>query len=206
MRYVMLFFSMAAVLLILAACDHRQAIGGGFELRQSSSNWNPDGHPGVFLYYEGKEVWHQIAWGNPYAPEEFCHDGIFVFESPVPNADGFNNYGISPQLYAIRAAGPPVLISQRIMGLPLMGDRTYSVENTAVTGNGVSVEFDYFPDENHEAMKTNEVSWAEIASWVQEAEQSLPETKTPLGNYRLLALKPINAPLEAIPTNGIGTR
>ena len=185
MRYTMRHLLLAAVILSLTGCDHRHSIGGGFELRQSES-WNPDGHPGTFLYYNGKEVWHQVAWGYPDPPEKFCHDGIFVFESPVPDTDGRNNYGISPQLYATRASGPPVLISQRIIGQPLRGRRIYSVENSSVTENGVRVEFEYWVDENHEVMKTNDVSWSDVANWVQEAEHSSPELSTPLGSYRLL--------------------
>jgi hypothetical protein len=46
---------LAAAVFLLAGCGHRQNIGGDFELRQASS-WNPDGHPGIFLYYQGKEV------------------------------------------------------------------------------------------------------------------------------------------------------
>jgi hypothetical protein len=194
MRSVMLFSMLVATPFFFAACDHRQPIGGGFELKQSTT-WNPDGHPGIFLYYQGKEAWHQISWGYPYSPKDFCHGDIFVFESPVPEADGYNNYGISPQLYAIRASGPPVLISQRIMGMPLKGDRLYTVENTVVTRNGVGVIFDYISEDDQEAMRTNEVSWVEIAGWVREAEGSAAEVRTPLGNYRLLTTKPPSTPV-----------
>jgi hypothetical protein len=154
MRYTIQHALLAAAIVTLAGCGHRQSIGGGFELRGSES-WNPDGHPGTFLYYEGKEVWHQIAWGYPDPPEKFCHDGIFVFLSPVPDADGRNDYANSPQLYAIRGSGPPVLISQRIFGRPFKGSRNFTVENSSVTANGIRVEFDYWPDESHEVVPNN---------------------------------------------------
>ncbi len=101
--------------------------------------------------------------------QRFCHNGIFVFLSPVPDADGRNDYAISPQLFAIRASGPPVLISQRIIGQPFRGRKcfNYTVENDSVTTNGVKVEFDYWPDGDHEEKKTNDVSWSEIERWVR---------------------------------------
>lgn len=185
-----LFCILTTALLLLAGCGHRESIGGGFELRQASSGLNMDGHPGVFLYYQGKEVWHQISWGYPYDAKDFCHGDIFVFESPVPAADGYNDYGISPQLYAIRGPGPPVLISQRIMGVPLKGGGTpYDVENTIVTVTGLKVAFVYPDGNGGDAMKTNEVSWSDITNWVDEAEKSAPPVKTPLGSYRLLGIK-----------------
>jgi hypothetical protein len=190
MRHGMISFLLIAMLLMFAGCGHRESIGCGFELRQASSGLNMDGHPGVFLYYQGKEVWHQISWGYPYSPKDFFHGDIFVFESPVPEADSYNNCGISPQLYAIRGSGPPVLISQRIMGVPLKGGNSvYAVQNTGVSGTGVRVEFEYPAADGGDETKTNVVSWAEIASWVDEAEKSSPPVKTPLGSYRLLTVK-----------------
>ncbi len=185
MRCTIQHILLAAAIVTIAGCGHRQSIGGGFELGASES-WNPDGHPGTFLYYEGREVWHQIAWGNPDPPEKFCHNGIFVFLSPVPDPDGRNDYANSPQLFAIRASGPPVLISPRIIGQPFKGGKYYTVENDSATTNGVKVEFEFVPDESQEVKNTIEVSWSDIERWVQEAGHSATEVKTPLGTYRIL--------------------
>jgi hypothetical protein len=93
-------------------------------------------------------------------------------------------------LFAIRGAGPPVIVSQRIIGDALDSNGRYRLYEVTPTESGVRVEFQYWPDHEHEARTNRDASWPDIQRWVKEAEVSTPVTTTPLGTYRLL---PVNS-------------
>ena len=101
-----------------------------------------------------------------------CYSGItgdLLFSSPTPGA---------------RRVSRRLLRSLLSQGVDIRWNK--SVKELSHTDSGVRVEFEYWGDENHEVMKTNDVSWSDVANWVQEAERSSPELTTPLGSYRLL--------------------
>jgi hypothetical protein len=115
-------------------------------------------------------------------------DGYFTFLAAVPDETGSNySYEITPQLFAIRGASPPVLISQRLFNRSLTDwTNAYTVENITPAPDGFIVEFEY-QDAN---VQTNlDLSWLQIQSWVQEAETSAPVRITSLGSYRILPMK-----------------
>lgn len=174
----------------LAGCAQRERIGGDLTLVTPNS-WNPDGHPGTSLHYQGREAWPNVYVGSGKA----YHEGIFVFSAPVPEprmgTDGTvrYDYSTSPQLFAIRGAGPPVILSQRVLSDTLKSRKIYHLWQLMPTESGVQAEFEYWPDQDHEARMTHRVAWTDIQNWVQEAESSAPIQATPLGTYRLLSPK-----------------
>jgi hypothetical protein len=148
-------------------------------------SWNPDGHPGTALRYKGREVWRNVYSGS----SNSYRDGVFVFSAPVPTSDGQYNSSVSPQLFAIRGAGPPVMVSQRITEDALNSERRYRLWQVTPSETGIRVEFEYWADREHQVRTNREVSWSDIQNWVKEAEASAPATATPLGTYRLLPIK-----------------
>ena len=185
----------ACVLLALIGCSRRERVSSDYVL-VTPERMNPDHHPGTALHYRGKEVWRNVYTGVG----KTYHDGIFVFSAPVPG--GFSNndgipmydYSISPQLFAIRGAGPPVIISERIFADTLDSQKRYTVWQVTPIESGVRVEFEYWPDKDHKARMIHDAPWADIRSWVQEAESSAPKKATPLGTYRVLPPKRPNLP------------
>jgi hypothetical protein len=120
--------------------------------------------------------------------KESYRDGFFVFLAAVPDQSGdYNDYSITPQLFAIKGTGPPVIISQRLFNRPLINTNGfYTVDNIAPNPDGFSVEF----DQHAGGPRTNlDVSWPQIETWVQEAETSAPVRVTSSGSYRLLPMK-----------------
>jgi hypothetical protein len=172
---------------LLVGCEHRHSIGAGFELRQQEA-WNPDAHPAISLYYKGKEVWHVLFWGEG-SPQQFVHDDIFVYESPVPDKSGFYDYSVSPQFYAVRAGSTPILLSQRILGKALGAGQIFTVTKMERVDEGVRLVFGYSQNEGRNVTTTNDASWSDITKWVQEADASVRGLTTPLGTYRLLPPK-----------------
>ena len=135
-------------------------------------------------------------WGNvfgfyPNPASKFYRDGIFVFIANVP---GDGDWWLWPQLFAVRGAGPPVLLSERVFNQPLVVSdlsnvmSTYSVRNLAATERGVGFVIAYWPDHNHEATTTNELSWARIGQLLDEAVTSARLMRHPMGDYRVLPL------------------
>jgi hypothetical protein len=152
---------------------------------------NPDHHPGWGLDYRGKEVWPNVYVGSV----KIYHDGIFVFSAPVPgsvpNSDGIYTYDylISPQLFAIQGAGPPVILSQRIIADTLDSKKRYRLRQMTPAESGVRVEFEYSSDTEHQAHMARDVSWTDIQRWLQEADVYAPQGVSHLGVYRVLPIK-----------------
>ena len=178
-------FLLAIGLITLTGCAKRERVGPDYVLL-TPETLNPDGHPGTSLYYKGKEVWPNVYVGSGYV----YHAGIFVFSSPVPdsvpNQDGIYIYDdcISPQLFAVRGAGPPVILSERITADTLDSTNSYRLWQLTSIENGIRVEFEY--NTEHQTNMTRDVSWTDIQSWVQEAEVSAPKVVSHLGIYRVL--------------------
>lgn len=181
----------------LVGCNKRVSVGPDYELVQPQTYLIDSGSPACALYYRGKSVWPSVL----VSLDQSYHAGLFVFLAAVPDGTGTNNdYSITPQLFAIRGAGPPVIISERLFNRSLTNwAEAYTVENISPESNGFRVEFEY-----HDAdIQTNlDVSWPEIQSWVQEAETLAPVRVTPLGSYRLLPMKRPNTALEPLMKNG----
>ena len=190
MRLGTLLLLTTIALVALIGCSRREQVSSDFVLVTPKS-WNPDGHPGTALHYKGAVVWPNVYTGSG----KTYHDGIFVFSAPVPdgstNSDGIPmyDYSISPQLFAIRGAGPPIIISERILADTLDSQKRYRLWQVTPTESGLRTEFEYWPDKDHQARTIRDVPWADIRSWVQEAESSVPKKVTPLGTYRVLPLK-----------------
>lgn len=174
--------SLLLLLLVLGGCGEKERLGPDYVLVTPES-WNPDGHPGTALHYKGR-----VFWPNVYhTPAGWSfREGIFVFSSPVPGRDGGYDYGISPQLFAVMGAGPPVIISERIVPDALGADSNYQLWEVRPTETGVRAEFTYWPDHHHQARLIRDVSWADIRSWLREAEVSAPDKTSALGTYRIL--------------------
>ncbi len=193
MRQKTLYFLFATALVTLIGCSQHERVGSDYVLVTPQS-WSPDGHPGTALYYRGKSVWPNVYTGSGKA----YHDGIFVFSAPVPdvlpNSDGrpMYDYAISPQLFAIRGAGPPVIISERIFNDTLNSQKSYRLMQVTLAESGVRAEFEYQPDKT-----IRDVPWADIAKWVQEAESLAPKKTTPLGTFRVLPPKRPDKPAPA---------
>lgn len=187
-----------SALCLCAGCDRRRPVGGGFELRQAQ-NWNPDGHPGVRLYFRGRQVWRSVTWGDG-GPAKNVHGDIFVFEAMVSFEDnslplelGGTNAPVSKspgtygsQLFAVKGAGPPVLISPRIFSENGGGRGDYEVVRSGATDSMITVVFRYWVDENHDSERTNSVPWQSISKWLAEAEKTGKLQKSPEGDYRVL--------------------
>jgi hypothetical protein len=185
----------ALVCLILAGCDKRARINADYEFVQPQSYSIEPGSPACALYYKGKKVWRSVLMGD----DKTCRDGIFVFMSTVPDSEGECN--VYPQLFAIRGAGPPVILSERILNQPFKaGNRhvagsTYDVDFITPIATGIRVVFNVGVTKNGEdVMTTNDVSWPDIESWTREAETSAPLQIAPLGNYRVLPMQQSNTP------------
>ena len=99
------------------------------------------------------------------------------------------DYSISPQLFAVRNAEPPVILSQRIIGEILESEKRYRLWQITPIENGIRVE--YKSDIGQQAHMTRDVSWKNIQSWVQEADASAPTEVRHLGVYRVL---PVGSP------------
>jgi hypothetical protein len=183
----------ASACIALTGCDKRARINADYEFVQPQSYSIEPGSPACALYYKGKIVWRSVLMGDG----KTCRDGIFVFMSTVPDSEGECN--VYPQLFAIRGAGPPVILSERILNQPFKaGNRhvagsTYDVDFITPIATGIRVVFNVGVTKNGEdVMTTNDVSWPDIESWTQEAETSAPLQIAPLGNYRVLPIQQSN--------------
>lgn len=194
MQTLLLRLSYLLAVAVLPGCSQREPLDSNLVLVTTSS-WSPDGHPGTALHQGGREVWPNVYTGTGKA----YRAGTFVFAAPVPdgstNSDGrpLYNTSISPQLFAIQSAGPPVLISQRILAETLSSEKQYSLRHVSQVEGGVRAEFEFWRDRDHEAQLTRIMRWTEIESWIAEAATAVPPTVTPLGTYRLLPEAPAHA-------------
>jgi hypothetical protein len=142
----------------------------------------PDGHPGTVLCYKGKQVWPSIHRGYfDNSPTNFYRDRMFVFVGSVPSR-GEMNY--DAQLFATREAGPPVLISQRAFQLSLTN--SYYIDHIVPVSDGFRVVIRFWESSRNNVTITNTIPWADIASWLKEAEAVPLTQSTPSETFRLL--------------------
>ena len=166
---------------LVAGCGERVSVGGSKYVFFTPDTL-PDGHPGTVLRYKGKNVWPSIHRGYFHeSPADFYRDGVFVFVGSVPSG-GAMNY--DAQLFAIREAGPPVLISQRVFHEPLTN--SYFIDQVVPISDGFRVVMKFWLPSRNNVTITNEMSWADIVGWLKEAE-AVPLTQfTPSETFRLL--------------------
>jgi hypothetical protein len=171
MKFVGSHVFLAITACLVAGCDGRVSVGGSEYVLVTPANL-PDGHPGTILRYKAKQVGPNVSPGYFHgSPADFYRDGIFVFVGSVPSSQS-SDY--AAQLFAIREAGPPVLVSERAFRLPLTN--SYYVEHVAPVPDGFRVEIRFWEASKNNVTVTNRISWADIVSWVKEAE-SVPVKK-----------------------------
>jgi hypothetical protein len=187
--------------LMLAGCSKRQNIGGGFEVRQAQ-NWNPDGHPGTRLYYEGKEVWPQVSW-NEGGPQKYFNNNILLFVSSVPDTEdllplrGFEaktNSGSGPypygnQVFAVKAGGRPVLVSALVFAPNGAKASSYEVLRCDPDEALFRLVFRYWVDEDHDAECTNSATWQDITKWIAQSATNAEPRKSEDGRNSYLLPK-----------------
>lgn len=166
---------------LVTGCGERVSVGrSGYVLFTPDAL--PDGYPGTILRYKGKQVWPMVSPGYFHgSPAEFYRDGVLVFVGSVPSSQT-SDY--TAQLFAIREAGPPVLVSERAFHVPLTN--SYYVEHVAPVPDGFRVEIRFWEASKNNVTVTNEISWADIVGWVKEAESVPLNQVTPSETFRLL--------------------
>ncbi len=191
MRRAVHYLAIAAACIVTAGCSEREQVGDGYSL-VTPATLGPDHHPGTALRYRGRTVWAHVFGFYPDPATRFYHDGMFVFIANVP---GTTDWWIEPQLFAVRGAGPPVVLSERLFGQPLVVSSisgvgsTYSVRHLSATDDGVRFVFAYWPDHNHEATTTNELSWSSIKQMLDEAPASARLVRHQMGDYYVLPVR-----------------
>lgn len=187
---------LAGLVIIGTGCDKHTPIAGGYEFI-SQPNMGPDSHPGASLGFHGKEVCHTLD-GHTFLDcrdyAAFVHDDMIVFLITMPDNDEDHvRYEISPQLCAMRGSGPPVVLSQRILGRPI---ETYGADvvcKLIPSPSGVHVEFCPGPGPEIDASKAtsvHDIPWTQIAQWLDTPQALAPPIVKPLGTYRLLPPAP----------------
>jgi hypothetical protein len=174
-------YCVSVILLGFIGCSRREAIGSGYVLI-TPQTWNPDSHPATALYFNGKRV-----WANVYGGGRGLKDDVLIFSSPVPAEGGGYDYSVSPQVFAIRGEGPPILLSERILNDSIYSKKNYRVWQIVKADQGLRVEFEFWNELGEEAHLTNGISWAEIRGWVEDTRGALRKN-TPLGSYDILPL------------------
>ncbi len=117
---------------------------------------------------------------------DFSHDGMILFVGPVPAESNWWPY---PQLFAVRGDGPPVVLSERLVGQRLVpvydgsDGIPFEIRHIALINDGVRVEFRHSGDT---IMHT--LSWADIKRLLDEADKSARPVSHNLGDYRVLPL------------------
>jgi hypothetical protein len=161
-------------------CNNRTRVSADYEIIQPQSVMMEPGKLSSSLFYRGEKVWNDVWSGS----DKTCHEGVFVFTGLLPGTGGYYDYERSPQVFAIRGSGPPIMISERIFNQMLDGNMGYRAHTLTNNANGLRVEFSSKGDRT----PTNfDVSWPQIYSWLKEAETSAPtQIVTGLGNYFIL--------------------
>jgi hypothetical protein len=193
MRHAIQIIAFAVGSSVLAGCSEREHIGDGYVIVTPPA-MGPDHHPGTSLHRKGKVVWGNVYIGHfsPHHTSKFFHDGMFVFVGPLPRDADWWTYS---QLFAVRGADTPVVLSERLLGqrLAVSSDvrqmSTFAVRRITPAETGVRVEFEYRTDSNTKATKTNDLAWAEIKGLLDEAETSARIVHHRLGDYRVLPLQ-----------------
>jgi hypothetical protein len=181
---------LAGLFITGAGCDKHTPIAGGYEFIVPP-NMGPDSHPGSSLGFHGKEVYHALdghtfLYCRDYAA--FVHDGMIVFLITMPDEDKEHyRYEISPQLCVMRGAGPPVMLSERILGHRIQVADDGVVCKLIPSAAGVHVEFGPGPEPDaSKATSVHDIPWTQIAQWLDTPESQAPRIVKPLGTYRLL--------------------
>ena len=173
---------------LVIGCSEKQDVGGGYSLVTGANSLNPDSHPGTALRRNGKIIWGNVYVGYYYAqaPQNFFHNGIFLFVGPFPDESGWVSFS---QLFAVRGDGPPILLTERLVGRRLIISRRasdvsdmFSVRNISVVNGAVRVELDG-------AARPIELTLTAIENLFEEAATSGKTVHAQLGDYRVLPLQ-----------------
>jgi hypothetical protein len=195
MRKITTYLLLTVAILTFTGCggDRRNIGNSGYAVVHPES-WNPDGHPGIFLYYKRTQIWF-----NVFCSEQGYHDGTLVFAGDIPGSlfgnetpgeNEITDFSRSEQLFVVRGTEPPVIISERLFNRSLKTSLPFTVQSIDSATNGLSVKFLFYPNENSNKIETNLfVSWQEVQSWLHEAETSAPVKTSRLGSYRFLPMK-----------------
>jgi hypothetical protein len=186
MRKARSYLCIGIALALFAGCSERRTISNSDYSVVHPQSWNPDGHPGIYLYYKNKPLWF-----NVYCPNGSFHDGMLVFEGDVPESlfedvRIGNESSASFQVFAIRGSGPPVILSERVLNRSLKGF-PFNVKGLSSATNGLDINFRF----NDSAIPPTNVVvlWSEIKAWLDEAEATAPIKNSRMGKYRYLPLK-----------------
>lgn len=173
-----------------------EKVGDGFTITNGQT-LNPDGHPGSKLLRNGQEVWPNIYTGYYFqqTPKQFLHNGMLVFVGPLVKGNDYSPYS---QLYVVGQTGTPVMVTERILGKPLVvpggsGLEVQDVEQVSASANGVTVTFE--PTSNPPAPAGMiALTWVELATYLKEADSAAIDVPAPLVHYRRLGPKVTLAP------------
>lgn len=180
--------------LFVAGCSERSELGDGYVL-VAPARMGPDHHPGTSLHRKGKVVWGNVYVGHfsGYEAKQYYHDGMFVFVGAVP---GNTDWWYYSQLFAVRGAGPPVILSERLLGERFAisyDSRQYSspfaVDNISPIADGVRVQFTHSPSTVNHDTNAFVLPWARIRQFLDEADSSSRLVQHQMGNYRVLPLQ-----------------
>jgi hypothetical protein len=163
----------------LIGCSEVEHVGGGYVL-VTPPKMGPDHHPGTSL-----ERGHKVIWGNvyvsafyPHPARLFLQDGIFLFVGPLPSEAPSGTYWAPySQLFAVRADGPPVILTERIAGISPSASAPVVCALTLTNG---AFEI-YFEHAGH-----RRVTSAELKQLLDEADTSGRLVHNDLGTYREL--------------------
>src|SRR5205823_11068752 len=121
-----------------------------------------DLHPAISLAYLVKVFWPNFdlhTFVHAQDQSRLYHQGIFVFLISIPGDDDKHlRYEISPQLCAIRGAGPPIVLSERILGHVIESSDDGVVTKLVPSADGVHVEFGPDADGSKPATSVHDVS------------------------------------------------
>jgi hypothetical protein len=182
-----------AVCSVFMSCSERTQVADGYVF-VTPPTMGPDHHPGTSLHLKGKVVWGNVYLGyfSGYKPRQFFHEGMVVFVGAVPANTDWWYY---PQLFAVRGSGPPVLLSERLLGerfATSYDSRQYSssfaVDNISPTADGVRVQFTHSPGTVNRDTNAFAVSWTIVRRFLDEADSSSRLVRHQLGDYRVLPL------------------
>lgn len=192
LRIVALVMALAAGALL--GCDKSASVGGGYQI---SASIGPEGQAGQnSLSYNGIRICDGVL-------AQQYHGETLVFMASLHES--------SPQLFAVRGAGPRVLLSERLVtdprafvvddfrtGRPKPGINYY-VEDLTSTPDGVRVRFYVTTDDTsgEKVYETHDVTWPEINGMMQEAQTTGTVRNDKSGSYLSLARKP--QPQVAVP-------
>jgi len=182
--------SIAAMCVITTGCSEREQVGGGYYLVVGDPA-PPDYYPSTALFYKGTSVWARVSGFYPDPPKKFYHEGMFVFIGSVPGA---TNWCYQPQIFAVRGAGPAVVLSERLFGRPMLLSDTgpvqsnycYSVRNLAAISNGISFDMAYWYEPFREDTLHGEMPWTQVKQMLDDAPLYSRPITNKLGVYYIL--------------------